>query len=243
MEFPKIMVVAHRGASGLAHENTIEAFQKAFEIGADCIELDIRKTKDGKIIVFHDRKIDGCEISSLLFAEVNSISRRLGFSVPTFEEALQYIRGKILVDIEFKEGGYEEEAVTLIHKYLQNHEFYVRSFYDEILIQIKKIDPAIRTALLLGFDAPKHIVRTRLSELFPRMRIRRTGCDFVSPHYRLLKFWYVKRMKSLGIPVCVWTVNDENLMEEILLHKKAASIVTNYPNIAIEMLKKAGLRQ
>lgn len=243
MEFLKIMVVAHRGASGLVHENTIEAFEKAVEIGADCIELDIRKTKDGKIIVFHDRTIDGKEISSLLFSELKGISQKAGFSVPTFEEALQYIKGKILVDIEFKEGGYEEEAVALIHKHLNDSEFYVRSFYDEILIRIKKIDPAIRTALLLGFDAPKHVIRTRLSELFPRARIRKTGCDFVSPHYRLLKFWYVQRMKRLGIPVCVWTVNEEDLMKDVLFHKKVDSIVTNYPNIAIAVLKKAGIRQ
>ncbi|HOH18739.1 MAG TPA: glycerophosphodiester phosphodiesterase family protein, partial [Bacilli bacterium] len=53
--FPKQYIVAHRGASGLVpHENTLEAFQKAIDVGADCIELDVRKTKDQQIIVIHD---------------------------------------------------------------------------------------------------------------------------------------------------------------------------------------------
>lgn len=235
MKFLKQMVVAHRGASGLVkHENTIEAFQKAIDVKADCIEIDIRKTSDNKIVVFHDSQINGTPILALSYEQLLNITKEIGFHVPTLQETLAFVKGKILIDIEFKEAGYEKEAVDIIHQFLTNEEFYVRSFLDEALIEIKKVDPKIITALLLGKDKPKNILLTRISELFPFFRILRTNCDFVSPHYQLLKFGYILRMKILGRPVSVWTVNTEKLMKK-MFRKKVGAIVTNYPDLAIQI--------
>ncbi|MCK9536612.1 MAG: glycerophosphodiester phosphodiesterase [Bacilli bacterium] len=234
MKFSRQMVVAHRGASGLVkHENTIEAFQKAIEIGADCIECDVRKTADGVIIIYHDELINGVVVNSLKYQEILDIN---GFHVPTLEETLKFVKGKILIDIELKEGGYEEEAIFLIQKHLTNDEFYIRSFLDETLKKVKKIDKTIITALLLGLDKPKNVFLTRLSELFPFFRILKTKCNFVSPYYKLLRLGFVTRMKLIGKPVSVWTVDDELLMVKLLKKKKIDSIVTNYPDVALRVL-------
>jgi len=234
MKFSKQMVVAHRGASGLVeHENTIEAFQKAIDVGADCIECDVRKTADGILVIYHDKLINGVSVNSLNYHEILALT---GYHVPTLEETLLFVKGKILIDIELKEEGYEDEVVALIKKHLQNDEFYIRSFIDKSLIKIKKIDKTIITALLLGLEKPKNVLLTRLSELFPIFRILKTKCDYVSPYYRLLKLGYVTRMKLLGKPVSVWTVDDEVLMKKLLKKKKVASLVTNYPDVALRIL-------
>jgi len=196
--FPKQYIVAHRGASGLVpHENTLEAFQKAIDVGADCIELDVRKTKDQQIIVIHDDHLLEAVVKETNYADLLAISNGLGYHLPLLSEALKLVKGKILVDIEIKEAGYEEEIVDLIHQYLSNDEFMIRSFEDQSVLAVKKYDPQIITALLLGKDKPKHVVLTRLSELFPGFRLRRCRADYVSPHYRLLRFGFIKRMKWL----------------------------------------------
>lgn len=236
MIFKKQMVVAHRGARGLVeHENTIEAYAKAIEVGADCVEIDIRKTKDNKIIVFHDNTINNIEIKNLTYSELLDIA---GFEIPTLEETLMFIKGKTLIDIEFKESGYVEEALNIIHKYLNNKEFFIRSFNDDVIVDAKIFDNKIICALLLGRDVKKRVIRTRLSELFPGRRIKKCGCDYISPHYRLLKFGFMWRMKLLGQQVSVWTVNEVELMKKMLFKKKVAAIVTDFPNIARELLNK-----
>lgn len=236
MVYKKQTVVAHRGAKGLVeHENTIEAFRKAIEVGSDCIEIDIRKTKDNQIVVFHDASIKKKLLKDLNYSELLELA---GFEIPLLEEVLKFVKGKILLDIEFKESGYVDEVLKLVNKYLNNNEFYVRSFNEDVIIDVKTYDNKIICALLLGRDVKKKVIRTRLSELFPGRRIKRCGCDFVSPHYRLIKFGFMWRMKLLKQQVCCWTVNDKELMKKLLFKKKVHAIVTDYPNIAIDLLKK-----
>ena len=211
MKLPKQMIVAHRGASGLVeHENTIDAFQKAIDVGADCIECDVRRTKDGVLIIFHDELINGVPVNELTHREILDIT---GYRVPTLEETLEFVKGKILIDIELKEGGYEEETVALIQKHLKNDEFYIRSFLDKTVRKVK-IDKTINTALLLVWNIRKCALNPP-SELFPFFRILKTKCDIVSPYYRLLKS-FVTRMRILGRRVSVWTVDDEPLMKVLL---------------------------
>lgn len=238
MKFKKKMVVAHRGASGYAHENTLLAFQKAIDLKADCIETDIRRTKDGVIVLFHNAAINGKYLTDITFSELQEEARKKDFQVATLEEGLAYVKGKILIDIEFKEDGYVKEAVAIIQKHLRNDEFFIRSFLDEVLIQVKEIDPNITTALLLGKSNPKHPIRTRLSELFPGRRLRRTKADFVSPHYRLLKFFFVTRMNLGKYSVSVWTVNEEDIIKKVIFRHKVDSIVSDYPNRVMKYLQK-----
>ncbi|MFY9422109.1 MAG: glycerophosphodiester phosphodiesterase [Bacilli bacterium] len=238
MKFKKTMVVAHRGASGHAPENTLLAFQKAIDMGADCIETDIRRTKDGIIVLFHDEKINGKKVNEITFEELRAEASKKSFQVPTLEEGLAYVKGKILIDIEFKEDGYVREAVDIIRKYLSHDEFFIRSFEDQVLVQVKEIDPKITTALLLGRDKPEKPIRTRLSEFFPGRRLRRTKADFVSPHYRLLKFFFVTRMNLRKCSVSVWTVNDEKLIKKVLFRNKVDNVVTDYPDRVLKYLKR-----
>lgn len=151
---------------------------------------------------------------------------------------MAYVKGKILIDIEFKEDGYVREAVDIIRKYLSHDEFFIRSFEDQVLVQVKEIDPKITTALLLGRDKPEKPIRTRLSEFFPGRRLRRTKADFVSPHYRLLKFFFVTRMNLRKCSVSVWTVNDEKLIKKVLFRNKVDNVVTDYPDRVLKYLKR-----
>ena len=231
----KPLIIAHRGASGLVKfENTLASFAKAIELGVPMVEFDVRKTQDNLLIAFHDELIDGIKISDLNYQQLLDISRQKGFEVPLVEDVLKLCQGKIQIDIELKEIGYELEIVNLVKKYLDYQDYVIKSFLDAAIIEVKKIDNKIITGLLLGLSKPKNLIATRLSEIFPEFRLFKTKADFVSPNYQLIKFGFVWRMKLINKNIYVWTVNDEKLMTEIV-NKGAFALITDRPDLALKL--------
>ena len=229
-------VVGHRGASGLVeHENTIEAFQKAIDIGCYAIECDIRKTKDDILVINHDPFIKDLIISEHSYQELNDYTMSLGYHLPTLIETLEFVKGKILVDLEIKEEGYEDKIVDEVLSVLSINEFYLRSFYDNALIKIHGINKDIRLILLTGLSNPKHLIKTRYSEVFPKRRLKRCGAYAVSPYYKELILNYPKRLARLNYPVIVWTVNDEEVMRKLV--GKVSAIITNFPDKLKEIIE------
>ncbi|MGQ9646542.1 MAG: glycerophosphodiester phosphodiesterase [Thermodesulfobacteriota bacterium] len=231
----KPLIIAHRGVSGLARENTIESFHKAIEIGADMIEFDVRRTKDQTLIVHHDELFGGRPMKELNFGEISRMATSEGFSVPTFEEVLTCTSGKIKLDVEIKEEGYEEEVVELLSRYFKKDQFVMTSFCDPSIKRIKENHPDIQAGLILGISKPKHSIRTRISEFFPARRCRETKADFLVPHWSLLRFGFLDRAKRENRPVFVWTVNDEKMIWEMLHDARIDAIVTDKPDLAISL--------
>ena len=114
----RVMVVAHRSAHLVHPENSLAAIRDAIEIGADIIELDVRKTKDGVYVLLHDEKIDRTtgvkgEVSNYTYEELNKIpllqnGQPTNERIPTFESALRAAKGRIMVDIDFKLDSTED---------------------------------------------------------------------------------------------------------------------------------------
>lgn len=226
-------IIAHRGASGLVKTgNTLEAFQKAIDIHADGIELDLRITKDNIICVHHDANIGDLIIRDYTYAECLTKSLSLGYHLPTLKETLELCQNKILLDIELKEPGYEQETIDLILNYYKEDQFFIRSFNYDALINVNKINPNIFTFLLVG-EAWKP-VNELLSEIFPSKLLKKTHANGVSPIYRLLIFGYIRRMKKHKIPMSIWTPNTEKLLKKFL-KKNVDYIVTDYPDLAISL--------
>ncbi len=234
----KTMIVAHRGASSLARENTIESFKEAIEIGVDMVEFDVRRTKDQALIVHHDELMAGKPVQELTYDEISKTSTGRGFSVPTLEEVLQCTRGKIKLDVEIKEEGYEKEAVELLSRYFGADQFVITSFHDSCIKRIKSTHPDIKTGLILGISKPEHPLRTRISEFFPARRCREVKADFLVAHRRLLWFGFLGRAKKENKPVFVWTVNDQRRILEMLQDERIDAIITDKPDLALALRKK-----
>lgn len=239
MDFNKKYIIAHRGASALVpFENTLESFVKAIEMGCLMMEFDVRLTKDHVMVSFHDEKIEeGKKISDLTYKQLNAIAHQKGFSVPTLEEILTVSKGKILLDIELKEGGYEQELIDMVLRYLHYDQFLMKSFLDEAIIRIKNINPHIRTGLILGVSKAKYGVFTRLSELLPMIRILRARPDFISPHYKLVLLGHLRKIQFMRLPLLVWTVNDEKLMEQ-LFNKGITAVITDRPDMGLKVMAR-----
>lgn len=236
------MIIAHRGASSLARENTIESFKKAIDIGVDMIEFDVRRTKDQALIVHHDELMQGKPVKELAYEEISKMATGQGFSVPTFEEVLKHLSGKIRLDVEIKEEGYEKEVVELLSGYFKKDQFVITSFYDPCIKRIKDNHPDIKAGLILGISKPEHPIRTRISEFFPARRCREAKADFLVPHWRVLWFGFLDRAKRENRPVFVWTVNDQRKIWKMLDDERIDAIITDKPDLAIALRQKMDSR-
>jgi glycerophosphoryl diester phosphodiesterase len=125
-------IIAHRGASFEAPENTLTAFEKAIELGADMIEFDVRRAPDGRLVISHDPIRDP------------SPGR------PTLEKTLQLTQGRIQLDVELKEPDCEQDAILLLLRYFPLSDFCITSFLAPVLHKTRAINPDIRTGLIFA---------------------------------------------------------------------------------------------
>lgn len=251
----RISIVAHRGNTAqVESENTIAAFSAAMSILGECsthssipqIEFDLRLSRDGFVIIYHDRTIDGLEISDLDYQQLQSIAQSKGFEIPLFEDLLKLcsdsvaapLRRQIALDIEIKEEGYEERVIALATQYLSYDRFVIKSFNDRSVRKIKDLDPQIKVGLLLGKVTGKFPLLSILAQFFPEYRILKTGADFVAPHFRLLRFGFLWRMQLLNTEVFVWTVNEERRLMKLLKSKYIAAVITDRPELALAIVDK-----
>jgi glycerophosphoryl diester phosphodiesterase len=149
-------IVAHRGASAEAPENTLEAFEKAIELGADMIEFDVRRSMNGGLLISHD------------------LIREPAPKVPTLEDTLRLTQGRIQLDVELKEPECERDAIELLLRYFLPRDFCITSFLAPVLRATRAIHPGIRTGLIFAMWG-KNV----------RGACQSQDVDFLVPHYRL----------------------------------------------------------
>ena len=239
----RIAIIAHRGRTAtVKFENTIEAFQQAIEIGIPQIEFDLRMSQDGYLIIYHDQSIDDIQVEDLPYCRLQEIARSKGFEIPLFEDLLKLCsnardkpNARIGLDIEIKGEGYEDRVVAMTVGYFKYSDFTIKSFNDASVRKIKDLDPQIKAGLLLGKVTGKFPLLSILAQFFPEYRIFQTSADFVSPHFRLLKFGFLWRMKLLNKEVYVWTVNEESRLTKLMKNKYVSGIITDRPELALEI--------
>jgi len=238
LNFQRPIIIAHRGASAYAEDNTLESFEEALRAGADMIEFDVRRTKDGILIAHHDRFVHGKPVSGLTYGEIEEDLRARHVHVPRLEEVLDFARGRIGMDVEIKEEGYEDQLIELVRSRFGEDGFVVTSFNDSSVRRIKDDFPWVRTGLILGRKKPDDYIETRFSEFFPMKRCRIARADFLVPHFRLLRFGFLSRARRNNKPVYVWTVNDEKMMERFARDSRIEAIITDRPDLAVRARDK-----
>jgi len=150
------LIAAHRGASSETPENTLAAFERAIEVGADLIEFDVRRAPDGDLVVSHD--------------PVRKRAR-----LPTLDQTLQLTQGRIRLDVELKETGCEREAIALLLRRFAPRDFCITSFIPSVLRETRAIHPGVRTGLIFAnWDQAVHAAC-----LSPEV-------DLLVAHYRLV---------------------------------------------------------
>jgi glycerophosphoryl diester phosphodiesterase len=217
------LIVAHRGAWGPAPQNSLDAFDAAVQLGCDAIELDVRRTVDGQLVVVHDARVRGQSVGRLAHDEVRA--RMQDGQAPSLDQVLEHVGGRITLDVELKESGYVERAMDLIAGRLQPDQYVVTSFQDSVLAAVKRCGTEARTGLLLGR-------RRRMREL--ELTVRHTGVDFLAPHFSLALPGLLDWAHDRGLASWVWTVNDPRLLRLLQADHRVAAVITDRPERAID---------
>ena len=233
------IVIAHRGASAYAPENTLTAFALAADMGAEMSELDVICTSDGKLVVFHDDTTGRWEstdrvVRDITYADMQSLDIR-GDRVPLLAEVLDLARTRgMRLNVELKHAGVAGPVLAAIHDARMTDAVIISSFEPLALHEVRAADARIALAYLMGSDTWHPL--TRLREFWPMPALKQYGCQAWHP-YRALPGIAVSiaNVRRAGYAVNVWTVNDEAEMRRFaLLH--VDGIITDKPDVARSLI-------
>lgn len=238
----KPLVWAHRGASGYAPENTLAAFQKAVDLGADGVELDIQLTKDDQIVVIHDETIDRTSdgkgwVKDYSLEELRAFNYNRTkpeykhADIPTMREVFELLKPTgLFINIEIKTGvvfyeKIEEKILALTKEMGMEDRVCYSSFNHYTVTRIHELKPDAEVGFLYAdgpIDMPSYGVKHGVNALHPAL-------------YNLQYDGFVKECKEKGLKLNVWTVNERPYMEMCCQYGVDA-IITNYPDIAKEVV-------
>lgn len=239
-ELRKVDNVAHRGATGYAPENTIAAFDKGVEMKADYIEIDVQRSKDGKLVIIHDTTVDRTtdgtgSVKDLTFEQLRSLDAGSwkgeefkGEKIPTFDEILDTYHGKVGILIELKApelypGIEAQVAQELIERNLdkpQNEKIIIQSFNFESMKITNSLLPKVPIGVLTSNRA--HTTEQALQEFA-------TYADYFNPSYGIVSKELVDQVHALGMKIQSWTVRSQEAAD-FLLEMNVDGIITDYPD-------------
>lgn len=256
---PKPLVIAHQGGDGVWPGDTLYAYQKAVEHGADVLEMDAHITKDGQIVLMHNETVDHTTdgtglIEHMTLAELKGLDaaydwsidgdktfpyRGQGIQVPTLEELFQkFPQMRYLIEIKLTENPIDKPLCELIRKYEMQNKVIIGSFHDEAMRNFRTTCPEVATGASRS-EVTSYVI---LGKIF-------LG-GFISPDYQSLQVPWEKS-ESKGIPIMTarfireahaknihvepWTVNDPELMKQYI-EWGVDGIITDRPDLLLEVL-------
>jgi len=235
-----IINCAHRGASGHAPENTLAAFRVAMEMGAHMSELDVQQTADDRLVLLHDDELERTtngsgmlwqkELAELQKYEAGSwfAPKFAGEPLPTLEEVVALVRGRMQLNIEVKLHGHERDLARLVVETIRREKFeaecIVTSFGHQVADEIKKLAPEIRVGYIFGKEEYHEGVFNGPVEV-------------LSANHYLISPEFMRKARAAGKDVHVWTVNDKPLMHR-MLELGVDAIITNFPDRLAEVIRE-----
>ncbi len=245
----KVLIIAHRGASGLAPENTRAAFAKAVEIGADIVEVDVHLCADGDLMVIHDDTVDrvagntvqipgtGRAVKRMTAEELKALDVGSWFSpefsgqrIPTLREALELLKGKCSVIIEIKKGsesykGIEGKVLEVVRSLSMEKDILISSFELPALKEVRKKVPDTALGIIFNTDTWDYVFKSAA----------KLHALSLYPDKSLVTIGWIDKAHSFGIKVYPYTVNEEEEMKT-LIQMGVDGLVTNRPDILKALL-------
>lgn len=251
-----VNIIAHRGANRYAPQNTLPAFEKAMELGADGFETDVHLTKDAVPVICHNYTVNETSngmgnISSYTLEDLKKLdfgsyydTQFKGVQAPTLDEFLELVSVSDIsvMNIEIKaphekETGIVSSIIDAVKAHNLSDRLLISSFDSNLLTEVKEKDRKVRTGYLYGmfhFDSPSHLA-------FPIAHAKRIGAYAVHPMFMFVNERYVKAAHREGIKVNVWTVNDEDMIKR-MIRRGVDGIITDCPDRAMNILRTMGLK-
>ncbi|MGI9431503.1 MAG: glycerophosphodiester phosphodiesterase [Myxococcota bacterium] len=237
----KPLVIAHRGASAYRPENTHAAYELAVAQGADMIEVDLHRTRDGEVVITHDAELERLggsgEVADSDLHAMRALDAGEGERIPVLEEMLDAFGAQIPFNLELKrssEGGYEGMPArawrAVSERGLVGGTLF-SSFYDPDLAELRERAPDARIALLLSRRFPTGALD----------RARKLGAEALNPALPLVDAELVRSAHGEGLAVYVFTVDEPDDMRR-MLDLGVNGLFTNRPDVMRALVDSAGDR-
>lgn len=236
-------VYAHRGYSGKYPENTMLAFRKAIEAGADGVEMDVQLSKDGHVVIIHDETLERTTnatgfVQDYTLAELQSFDagygKGFGFQpIPSFEEFCQWLsETDCIANVELKTSiiyypHLEEKVIEIIRRYHVEEKILISSFNHMSLVKVKELAPELPLGALVE----------REGLMYAGFYGKQFGFGYYHPDYCLLNAEAVKECKENGVQINVWTVDDLASFEQ-LVEWDVEGVITNFPMVPYGWLNR-----
>lgn len=231
---------AHRGASAYAPENTMISFRKALQLGANGIELDLQRTKDGKIVIFHDKNIDKKsngkgKISDYTYKELLDFDFGSWFDIKYKDErivlfenfAKEFLSKNLTFAIELKQEGIEKDVLDIIKKYTTHDDIYITSFNFNALNNVRAIDSNIKLSWLIE----DRINIDNISKLLEINGIQ------ICPNAEDVTIEDIKLANKSGVRVRLWGVSNEDIMRKAF-NFNIDGMTVNFPDKLKELMEE-----
>jgi glycerophosphoryl diester phosphodiesterase len=215
------LVVAHRGASHGAPDNTKAAFELAIAEGADLLETDVRETRDGVLVLHHDATLaDGRPLEACSLRE----AREAVPGLLRLDELCLLAAGRCSLDVELKTAGQEERALAILDAHLPGWEAasVVTSFLEDVVVEVRRRRPGARVGLLVDE------VRDD-GEGGPVARALAVGAQLLAAEDGLVDADLLVAATHAGLPLVVWTVDAEQRAQDLAGRPVVEMIITNRP--------------
>lgn len=227
----KPLVIAHRGDSSHALENSLAAFRRALDLGVDMIELDVRKSRDGALYVMHDKETGrtadrNIDIEKSASADISRVRLRNGEPIPALEDAFKLVAGKAGINIEIKSAGAGAALSRFLFYYRYAGYVMVSSFKEREVLSARGVNLDLPVSLIFDTFFPHHVSAYRAK-----------GYSYISLRRTTVTEKLVTACHKHGIKVYVWTVDDEEEMSK-LISWGVEGIYTNQPAVLMKLLEK-----
>jgi len=221
----EMLKIGHRGAPGYPKyaENTMGSFQRAIWKGANALEFDVRRTKDGKLVVIHDDSVNRTtngsgKVCSLTYEQITKLDAGFGERIPLLEEVLRNFGPKVFLNIEIKEDGIEKEILEMIKFYGLEDKVIISAFDSNDNDQNSssswnQLDVFSGEALIALLAGRRKIFRIGWAAYLEEA-IKRNAFA-IHPQYTTVYSEAIKVAHDRGLLVNVWTVNTLKQIREL----------------------------
>jgi glycerophosphoryl diester phosphodiesterase len=223
-QFPRPAIIAHRGASAYAPENTLASFELALRQGADAVELDAKLTADGHIVVIHDQTVDRTtqgsgKVRELTLAEIRKLDAGSHFDVafkgepvPTLEEVFKAVGQLTFINVELTNyaslaDNLPDQVAALVRRMKLTRRVFFSSFNPIAILRIRKLLPECPAGLLAGPGVKGAWARSWIGRLL--------GYQALHPEQDDVTPKLVETAHRRNQPILVWTVNREDKMRQL----------------------------
>lgn len=231
-----MIITGHRGAAKLEPENTLRSIQKAIDLGVDQIEIDVHLTRDGHLVVIHDMTVDRTTnghgaVADLTLQEIKQLDAGKGERIPTLQEVIDGVRGKVILQIELKGPGTAEPVVRAVEQNGIADEVVLTSFVHDRLREAHQLNPKISLGAL--WSKPPEDACEQAIEM---------GAEALHIQHQHIDAALVQKAHAAGLKIRAWNPDTIEEMQRVI-DLGVDAVGSNRPDLLIALCRNETKRE